>query len=56
METRPGVLRLLEEARAAGLKVAVCSAGTKSSIVLVLRNLLGEDRFKVPTSRFRPVP
>ena len=48
VEPRPGVIRLLEEARGAGLKVAVCSAATKSSVILVLENLLGEDRFKAP--------
>ena len=33
VETRPGVLQLMDEARAAGLKVAVCSAATKASVV-----------------------
>lgn len=42
---RPGVLRLMDEARAAGLKLAVCSAATKSSVVFTLKNLLGEERF-----------
>jgi predicted peroxiredoxin len=41
------VIRLYEEAREAGLKVAVCSAATKSSVILVLENLLGPERFKV---------
>ncbi len=47
VEPRPGVIRLYEEAREAGLKVAVCSAATKSSVILVLENLLGPERFKV---------
>lgn len=42
---RPGVLQLMDDARAAGLKVAVCSAATKSSVVFTLKNLLGEQRF-----------
>eukprot|EP00878_Enallax_costatus_P014684 GHUV01015360.1.p1 GENE.GHUV01015360.1~~GHUV01015360.1.p1 ORF type:complete len:309 (+),score=93.91 GHUV01015360.1:313-1239(+) len=45
VEPRPGVLRLMDEARAAGLKVAVCSAATKSSVVFTLKSLLGEQRF-----------
>jgi len=45
VEPRPGVLNLMDEARAAGLKVAVCSAATKSSVVFTLKNLLGEQRF-----------
>jgi hypothetical protein len=35
----------MDDARAAGLKVAVCSAATKSSVVFTLKNLLGEQRF-----------
>jgi Haloacid dehalogenase-like hydrolase len=35
----------MDEARAAGLKVAVCSAATKSSVEFTLRNLLGQQRF-----------
>lgn len=45
VEPRPGVLKLMDDARAAGLKVAVCSAATKSSVVFTLKNLLGEQRF-----------
>ena len=41
------MIRIYEEAREAGLKVAVCSAATKSSVILVLENLLGPERFKV---------
>lgn len=44
--TRPGVIRLMDEAYAAGIKVAVCSASNKGSVILVLENLLGIDRFK----------
>ena len=54
MEPRPGVIRLYEEAREAGLKVAVCSAATKSSVILVLENLLGPERFKVRASALSP--
>ncbi|MEW5300225.1 MAG: hypothetical protein WDW36_003170 [Sanguina aurantia] len=46
VECRPGVLRMMDEARAAGLKLAVCSAGTKSSIIFSLKSLLGEARFQ----------
>lgn len=42
---RPGVLRLMDEARAQGLRVAVCSAATRESCVFTVRNLLGEKRF-----------
>lgn len=42
---RPGVLRLMDEAKAAGKKVAVCSAATKSSVILTLESLIGLDRF-----------
>jgi hypothetical protein len=35
----------MDDARAAGLKVAVCSAATKSSVVFTLKSLLGEQRF-----------
>ncbi|XP_071702225.1 haloacid dehalogenase-like hydrolase domain-containing protein At4g39970 [Rutidosis leptorrhynchoides] len=46
VEPRPGVLRLMDEARASGKKVAVCSAATKSSVVLCLENLIGMERFQ----------
>lgn len=42
---RPGVLRLMDEARAAGLLVAVCSAATKESVIFTLTSLLGAQRF-----------
>jgi beta-phosphoglucomutase-like phosphatase (HAD superfamily) len=43
---RPGVLRLMDEARAAGLLVAVCSAATKESVIYTLNSLLGPARFE----------
>ncbi|KAK9162762.1 hypothetical protein Syun_003664 [Stephania yunnanensis] len=46
VEPRPGVLKLMDEARAAGIKLAVCSAATKSSVVLCLENLIGFERFQ----------
>ncbi|TYI40359.1 hypothetical protein ES332_A02G156300v1 [Gossypium tomentosum] len=46
VEPRPGVLRLMDEAKAAGKMLAVCSAATKSSVVLCLENLIGMERFK----------
>ncbi|PSC76200.1 haloacid dehalogenase-like hydrolase domain-containing protein [Micractinium conductrix] len=42
---RPGILRLMDEARAAGVPVAVCSAATKAAVDFVLPNLLGAERF-----------
>ncbi|KAE8801544.1 haloacid dehalogenase-like hydrolase domain-containing protein [Hordeum vulgare] len=45
VEPRPGVLRLMDEVKGAGIKLAVCSAATKSSVVLCLENLLGLERF-----------
>ncbi|XP_007047904.2 PREDICTED: haloacid dehalogenase-like hydrolase domain-containing protein At4g39970 [Theobroma cacao] len=46
VEPRPGVLRLMDEAKAAGRKLAVCSAATKSSVILCLENLIGMERFQ----------
>ncbi|KAL1190349.1 Haloacid dehalogenase-like hydrolase domain-containing protein [Cardamine amara subsp. amara] len=46
VEPRPGVIRLMDEAKAAGKKVAVCSAATKSSVVLCLENLINIERFQ----------
>ena len=43
---RRGVLRLMDEARASALKVAVCSAATKESVEFTLAALLGEERFR----------
>lgn len=45
VETRPGVIRLMDEARAAGLLVAVCSAATKSAAVTTVSSLLGKARW-----------
>ncbi|XP_021714195.1 haloacid dehalogenase-like hydrolase domain-containing protein At4g39970 [Chenopodium quinoa] len=45
VQPRPGVLRLMDEAKAAGKKLAVCSAATKSSVILTLESLIGLDRF-----------
>lgn len=45
VEPRPGVLRLMDEAKAAGKLLAVCSAATKSSVILCLENLIGMERF-----------
>ncbi|CAH9089841.1 unnamed protein product [Cuscuta europaea] len=45
IEPRPGVLRLMDEAKAAGKKLAVCSASTKSSVILTMENIIGIDRF-----------
>ncbi|KAK9064236.1 hypothetical protein SSX86_015616 [Deinandra increscens subsp. villosa] len=46
VEPRPGVLRLMDEAKASGKKLAVCSAATKSSVILCLENLIGMERFQ----------
>lgn len=46
VKPRPGVLRLMDEAKAAGKKLAVCSAATKSSVILSLENLIGMERFQ----------
>ncbi|RWW77187.1 hypothetical protein BHE74_00014674 [Ensete ventricosum] len=46
VEPRPGVLQLMDDAKGAGIKVAVCSAATKSSVILSLENLLGLKRFQ----------
>lgn len=40
---RPGVERLLREARAAGLKLAVASTTSPENVALLLRNTLGDD-------------
>ncbi|XP_028776511.1 haloacid dehalogenase-like hydrolase domain-containing protein At4g39970 [Neltuma alba] len=46
VKPRPGVLRLMDEVKDAGKKLAVCSAATKSSVVLCLENLIGIERFE----------
>ncbi|KAK9713475.1 hypothetical protein RND81_06G029800 [Saponaria officinalis] len=45
VQPRPGVLQLMDETKAAGKKLAVCSAATKSSVILTLESLIGLDRF-----------
>ena len=45
MSARPGVVGLMDEARAAGVPVAVCSAATKAAVEFVLASLLGRERF-----------
>ena len=42
---RPGILELMDDAKAAGMPVAVCSASTKGAVIFVLGSLLGKDRF-----------
>ncbi|KAI5384510.1 hypothetical protein KIW84_071492 [Lathyrus oleraceus] len=46
VKPRPGVLRLMDEAKDAGKLLAVCSAATKSSVILCLENLIGIERFQ----------
>lgn len=56
VKPRPGVLRLMEQGRAAGLKLAVCSAATKSSVIFVVEQLLGTEAFKVSRGQRFPQP
>ncbi|KAL4331259.1 hypothetical protein HN51_038010 [Arachis hypogaea] len=46
VKPRPGVLRLMDEVKEAGIKLAVCSAATKSSVIMCLENLIGIERFQ----------
>ncbi|XP_039125741.1 haloacid dehalogenase-like hydrolase domain-containing protein At4g39970 [Dioscorea cayenensis subsp. rotundata] len=46
VKPRPGVLRLMDDVKGAGIKLSVCSAATKSSVILCLENLLGLERFQ----------
>jgi phosphoserine phosphatase len=55
VKPRPNVLRLMDEARAEGLKVAVASAGTKEAVTLVVETLLGADRYEVCDPAQRPL-
>lgn len=48
-------MRLMDEARQASIKVAVCSAATKSSVIHVVKSLLGEERFEVICLRSWPL-
>eukprot|EP00177_Eucheuma_denticulatum_P007503 GFKZ01013659.1.p1 GENE.GFKZ01013659.1~~GFKZ01013659.1.p1 ORF type:complete len:299 (-),score=44.94 GFKZ01013659.1:936-1832(-) len=41
---RPGVLRLMDEAAARGLKLAICSAANAEAVHLVLDQLVGQER------------
>ncbi|ONK60668.1 uncharacterized protein A4U43_C08F21280 [Asparagus officinalis] len=45
VQPRPGVLQLMDDAQVAGIRLAVCSAATKSSVVLCLESLIGIERF-----------
>jgi HAD superfamily hydrolase (TIGR01509 family) len=46
VEPRPGILKLMDDARASGTPVAVCSASTKAAVDFVLPALLGKERFE----------
>lgn len=41
---RPGVLRLMDEAAARGLRLAICSAANKDAVKIVLDRLVGAER------------
>ena len=41
---RPGVMRLVDEAIAAGLPIAVCSTSNEKSVRAIVEQLLGPDR------------
>lgn len=43
-QVRPGVLRLMDEAHARGLKTAICSAASSRSVKFVLDMLVGSNR------------
>lgn len=45
VQPRPGVLQLMDDAKGAGIRLAVCSAATKSSVILCLESLIGIERF-----------
>lgn len=45
VEPRPGILKLMDDARASGTPVAVCSASTKAAVSFTLPALLGKERF-----------
>ena len=49
MPLRPGVKRLIEEAIANGVKVAVCSTSNERAVTSIVKNLLGPEIFaKMP--------
>ena len=41
---RPGVVRLIDEAFAANVKVAICSTSNEAAVTTIARTLLGEQR------------
>lgn len=41
---RPGIARLVDEARGAGLRLAVCSTSNERAVGLILRTMLGAER------------
>lgn len=41
---RPGIHRLVDEAAARGLRLAICSAANRNSCEIVLNNLMGKER------------
>jgi HAD superfamily hydrolase (TIGR01509 family) len=43
---RPGIVEVMDGARAKGLKVAVCSASTKESCIFTLSKLIGKERYE----------
>ncbi|CDF39262.1 HAD-like hydrolase family protein [Chondrus crispus] len=43
---RPGIHRLVDEAHARGVRLAICSAANKNSCEIVLDNLMGKERLK----------
>ncbi|QIE54985.1 HAD-IA family hydrolase [Pikeienuella piscinae] len=44
LDLRPGVARLIDEAQAAGVAVAVCSTSNERAVTTIVRVLLGPDR------------
>lgn len=49
VELRPGVMRLVDEALANGVSVAVCSTSNENSVTAIVKQLLGErlDRMQI---------
>jgi HAD superfamily hydrolase (TIGR01509 family) len=48
---RPGVARLVDEALAHGVKLAICSTSNEKAVTMVARKMLGEER----TARFSAI-
>ena len=46
ISARPGVIRIMDQAKGHGIPVAVCSAATKEAVIFVLESLLGKERFE----------